>query len=201
MTEQIVRQQTGLAKSAFARELAKRDLQGGTFIACDCSGSMTEATENPGERRIDALRGVVYGLRQQHAAFRTIIFESSCYEADMIPEPTGGTNMTQMFDYAREQGAKHLIVISDGQPDSQEHALTAAQSLVNAGCKRIDVFYVGPKGGYAQGAVDFMNKLAKLTGANVGSVRFDQLEESVKLALAADAESLQEQRGTGPIAL
>lgn len=188
---------TGIARSAFAKELAKREVQGGTFIACDGSGSMNEATENPGERRVDALRGIVYGLRQQHAQFRMYVFESSVYETDMIPEPAGGTNMAQAFDYAREQGARHLVIISDGQPDSPAHALAAAERLVGeGGCKRIDVFYVGPKGMYAAGAEAFMQNLTKLTGANINSVRFDQLEDGVRnvLALSADAESIVERK-------
>ena len=195
----IERQSTGIAKSAFAKEMAKRELAGGTFIGCDASGSMNESTETQGERRIDALKGIVYGLRSQHHNFRIIIFESNVYEADVIPEPTGGTNMAALFDYAREQGAKHLIVVSDGCPDSASHALAAARKLVDSGCKRIDVFYVGPKGAYAQGAQDFMQSLAKLTGANINSVSFGELENKVKLALtdgSADAASQ-----SGPIAL
>lgn len=201
--QNLATQSTSLAKSAFARELAKREVQGGTFIACDGSGSMNESTENPGERRVDALRSIVYGLRQQHAQFRMYIFESSVYETDMIPEPTGSTNMAEAFDYAAKNGCKHLVLISDGCPDSPDFALRAAQNLVESGCKRIDVFYVGPKGAFAQGAVNFMEKLAKLTGANINSVRFDQLEDGVRkaLALTADAESLQEKQSGGAIAL
>ena len=189
----IQKTETGIARSAFAKEMAKRDMLGGTFFGCDVSGSMNAETETPGERRIDALRGIVYGLRTQHHNFRIIIFETSVYEADVIPEPAGGTNMAAMFDYAREQGAKHLVVVSDGSPDSPQHALAAAQRLVDSGCTHIDVFYVGPKGGYAGAAMEFMERLAKLTGANINSVSFGELESKVKLALSANAESL-----TGP---
>lgn len=198
----IATQSTGLAKSAFARAMAKRERMGrATFIACDGSGSMDSSTDNPGEKRIDALRGVVYGLKAENKNFRTIIFETNVYESDIIPEPTGGTNMAAMFDYAREQDAAHLIVISDGQPDNAEFALRAAQRLVEHGCKRIDVFYVGPTGAWAEGATKFMNDLAALTGANVGAVRFDDLENKVRLALTAGTGASPDDAPREPFAL
>lgn len=122
---------------------------------------MIELTDRTGERRIDAARALVYCLRLQYY-LRIIAFESIAYESDTVPEPTGGMNMAAMFDYARENGCTHLIVIAGGLPDDPPSALASAQRLVASGCQRVEIFYVGSRD---PDTLAFMSELASLSGA------------------------------------
>jgi len=141
----------------FLNTRAKRSI-----LLCDCSGSMAGHILT-GERRIDKLRTIVAELRTTHpvpvAAFGPTGFRVNF--VDTIPEPGGGTPLAQAIDFARMQEANHLIVVTDGFPDSAPAAFTAAAAFGNP----IDVFYIGDGGD--QGA-KFCAELARRTGGKSG---------------------------------
>jgi len=178
--DKVVKAETGMVRSKFERTLAKMEGSQDTVLVLDTSGSMQEHGAT-GERRIDALRSVVYGIRSRGTAFRQLIFNTDSEWSDIITEPTGGTNLAEAFDACRAAGAKHVILVSDGEPDDPTAALHAAKQL---GCP-IDVFYVGPEGHAS--AQDFMKSLAKTTGASVGSVSFAELESKIAGVLSQNA--------------
>ena len=134
-----------------------------SLLLVDASGSMADTIRKTGERKIDALRKVVDGLRETHpvpvAAF-------GCYGepvtvVDRVPEPQGGTPLDLAIDFGREQGATHLIVVTDGEPNDEGAAFAAARAFGG----QIDVFYVG--NGNDSGS-RFAQQLARMTGGTCG---------------------------------
>lgn len=166
----ITKATTGIAKSALAVALERRGNQQQRVLLLDTSGSMNSEADVTGERRIDALRGVVESLRQQGVAFRTICFNSSPFFSDVIPEPSGGTNLSAALELAESINARHIVVVSDGVPDSKDAALTVASRLA----ARIDCYHVGPKA--ETEAANFLRELARNGGDAGGSVTFAELQ-------------------------
>jgi hypothetical protein len=145
-----------------------------SIVLLDTSGSMESGT-NSEQRKIDALRDLVYRLRAEGIQFRQIVFGSSVEMREDIPEPGGGTPLTEAIEMATNHAPGKLVVISDGIPDNPDSALNAARKLG----VRIDCFYVGPRP--SQGEV-FMSQLSDATG---GSSHVGDLGAGVK-ALAGE---------------
>ena len=182
----------GLQKSKLSKLLSRFEQGQQVILVLDVSGSMSSQADVPGERRIDALRGVVEELRIKKVPFKQLVFSSSCMWSDVIPEPDGGTNLSSALSFCEQAEAKHVIVVSDGQPDSREAAILSAKNLK---CK-IDVFFVGPK--YDTAAQDFMRELAALSGGVADSVSFKELQVKVAGMLTNGEEENTDQK---PIAL
>lgn len=180
----------GKALSRFDRLLSKHKTAHKVIVLLDTSGSMASPANSVGERRIDALRGVVTGLRVRGHAFKQLVFNNDVMWSDVIPEPSGGTNLTAALEFVEKASPEHLIVVSDGEPDHDESATIVAKRL---GCK-IDVFFVGPKGSCGE---SFMGQLAKDTGGASETVSFKELEVKIAGILSAGPEDEQSK----PIAL
>lgn len=90
-----------------------------------------------------------------------IAFSSSPVEiasAAELPEPSGGTALHLALDLAGTVRPLRTLVISDGQPDSEAAALTAAGAITGS----IDVIYCGPDSDTAARA--FLTRLARTGG-------------------------------------
>lgn len=183
--------EAGEPLTKFDKLLGKHQQATKVVLLLDTSGSMSSQADTPNERRIDALRGVVSTLRLKQLAFKQLIFNSDFMWSDIIPEPTGGTNLAGALDFVGQIKPEHLIVVSDGEPDSQEAAMLAAKKLA---CK-IDVFYVGPKGLPGEA---FLKQLATSTGGTSEAVSFKELAEKVAGILTTGKE---DDATTKPIAL
>ena len=163
-----------LAKSAAKDDLD--DLLRGarrSLLLVDCSGSMGNYIATGG-RRIDALRTVVASLRETHpvpvAAFGangpwTVV-------VDDIPEPDGSTPLAGAIDFGREQGATHLVIVTDGCPDDAGRAYEAARRFGNP----IDTFFIGNRGEHG---ASFCAELARMTG---GTAHLNDLGKPKELA-------------------
>jgi len=159
----LVRQQQALDKLAKSAEKDSLDdlLRGDrrSLLLVDVSGSMRDRIK-AGGRKIDALRRVVEMLQQTHAV-PVVAFglagELQVDVVDSVPEPAGMTPLHLAIDFGREQGATHLVVVTDGIPDSQSAAFAAADRFA----RPIDVFYIGD--GNDDGA-KFTRELARRTG-------------------------------------
>jgi Mg-chelatase subunit ChlD len=148
-----------------------------SLLLVDVSDSMS-ARIRTGGRRIDALRKVVEGLRQTHrvpvAAFPgrgepVVVVET-------IPEPRGNTPLADAIEFGTREGATHLVVVTDGEPNSEESAFEAAAQFGHP----IDVFFIGDSKGYGQQAgMHFAQELARRTG---GVFNLTDLEAPKELA-------------------
>lgn len=154
------------------RDLIKKADMDGSLLLVDVSGSMSEVMRT-GERKIDALRAVVADVRAS-VMVPTAAFGmwGGTQLVDDVPEPSGSTPLHDAISFGRAREAKHLVVISDGMPDSTEAAMEEARKFGG----RIDAIYVGDDGG--PGA-KFMAELAALTG---GSGSVGDLKEAKQLA-------------------
>lgn len=132
-----------------------------SMLAIDVSGSMG-AVLATGLRAIDELRKVATVLRETHPvpmlAFG-LTGQHSVSMVETIPEPGGDTPLAKAITFAKAQNANHLVVISDGMPESQSAALAAARAFGGP----IDVFYVGDPGDPGE---LFLRQLAEATGGN-----------------------------------
>jgi Mg-chelatase subunit ChlD len=162
-----------------------------SLILVDVSSSMDETIKS-GERKIDALRNVVRSLRESHpvpvAAFGGGVgqdaFQDRAAIVDEIPEPAGGTPMAEGIAFAKQITATHIVMVTDGVPNSMSAALDAARAFGG----RIDVFYIGD--GDDDGA-HFCNTLAASTGGVSSVTGLDKPKElASKIAGLLPAASL-----------
>lgn len=146
-------------------------------LLLDISGSMNDW--------IGANRTKLSELRILAAEFtnvRRFLFSTTCREMNAtedIGDTEGGTNLANGFLYVKKNGIDHVVLITDGEPDSESMALTASAGL------RIDCFYVGP-----DPAPAFLAELCKKTGgtyakASMNSVR--ELSGAVRARLQLNA--------------
>lgn len=153
--------ESSLAKgslSALVKEATQRSL-----LLADVSESMNDRIRT-GERRIDALRKVVATLRETHpvpvAAFglKDYSYNGTVVRlVDAIPEPQGMTPIHKAIDFAKAEGATHIVLVTDGEPDSESLAFEAARNFGGV----IDTFFIGNPGGVG---ARFCQRLAALTG-------------------------------------
>lgn len=182
MTDNIVKQEQSITRSKLDIALASRIQGQRVILLLDVSGSMAQPAGYTNESRINALISVVESLKQKKIPFRQAVFSSSISWSDIIPSPSGGTNLSAALDFCKSANAQHVIVVSDGGPDSRDAALESARRL---GAK-IDVFFVGsPSDSYGQ---EFMQELAKLSGGSSQSTSFKELERGVIGMLTAGNE-------------
>jgi len=141
-----------------------------SMMLVDVSSSMNE-TIRSGGTKIDACRATCDALRESNpvpvAAFGGIV-----ELVDRVPHPSGGTPLHRGIEFAQGLGADHLVVITDGEPDSESAALAAAKAFGGV----IDVFYIG--NGDDAGS-RFAAELARQTG---GSVNLTDLAQPKQLA-------------------
>ena len=159
MLEQSVKPQS-LSAIAQAQKAVK-DAKS-SFLLLDCSGSMGEHCE-PNRPKITALREVVDSLRKGGLDFTQVVFPGGQFGAEIsaaIPEPGGSTPLHAALEVANVEGAKHVVVVSDGIPDDEHSVELIAQVLKKKGVK-VDVFYVGP---YPHPGEKFLKGIASMTG-------------------------------------
>lgn len=127
-----------------------------SLILLDTSLSMAQYLKS-GERKIDILRNAT--SRPIEAKKIAIAFSSNAQIitgfAD-IPEPNGGTNMEEAIALAATYRPRATLIISDGIPDSETKALSAAKKLTGV----INCLFIGNE--EDKNAIAFMRKLARL---------------------------------------
>ena len=153
----IERLNRSLAKTSLDEMVAAKTRR--SLLMVDCSGSMATTTRT-GKRRIDVLRDITVTLRQTRK-FPLAAFGVRCQGQveviDTIPEPQGSTPLDLAIIFAKDQGANHLLVVTDGEPNSEEAAFDAARAFGGP----IDTFFVGDPGGRAP---KFLAELSAMTG-------------------------------------
>lgn len=133
-------------------------------LLLDLSGSMESPVvfENwNGAKRIDELRKLAADFKDiQRYVFGSTVRPLTPLED--IPGCMGGTNMAAAFDRVKKDGFTHVVIITDGEPDSQPAALASAIGL------KVDCFYVGP-----DPMPMFMETLGKATGGSHAKTSLD----------------------------
>lgn len=188
MADELVKKEGGIRKKlegtlqagSLGQLVKERQVERETFLLLDYSSSMADSVSPYGlTRKIDALRQVAHDLRDDvscpQVGFGGYAQSGGIrFLAESIPEPSGGTPLAEGIFFCKQQGAKHLIVVSDGAPNDREAALQAARDFDGP----IDVFYVGPEG---DAGAEFMKRLAEATK---GRVQVTTLKETKFLTSA-----------------
>jgi hypothetical protein len=160
-----------LQAGSLAQLVKERKRERETFLLLDVSGSMLGFTEEHSQtRKIDALKRLVSELREELTCPMVAFAEKPSFVSEHIPAPGGWTNLTAAIQFAQQHEAAHLIVISDGLPDSQEASLRAAKAFGGP----IDVFYVGPPGDYGEA---FLKALAAASGGKSQTISLAQTKQ------------------------
>jgi hypothetical protein len=133
--------------------------KGADLVLADVSYSMAGPAKD-GRRCIDCLRDALAPLVGQ---IHVLAFDSNWEEvdADLIPEPRGGTRLDKALIRAKELEPIHVLVISDGESDGGfERILRPAKALAED-CV-IDTMFIGDSN--AVRAKDLMRELANIGG-------------------------------------
>jgi hypothetical protein len=104
-------------------------------LVLDVSASMGGECES-GVSKIRALRKLVAKL----PAAPTYAFADGAQliERSVIRDADGSTNLAAAFDHIKSDGYSSAVLITDGEPNSEEEALDSARGLP------LEIFYVGP---------------------------------------------------------
>lgn len=133
--------------------LDKADVRAQRLFLLDVSGSMGDKVDK--RRKIEHLRDVMSRYKDANK----VCFSSGVHTGQDIPEPDGGTNLAMALAHVRkiEQKPKRIVLVSDGEPNSETEALREATQLAIP----VDIIFIGEKGGKGE---RFMEKLAQTTG-------------------------------------
>lgn len=133
-----------------------------SIVLADVSSSMNEMAGN--ESKIEILKKALSDAKIDWTTQKLIAFSSFPQPVGQpcdLPMPNGGTALHKAIEYIYDYKPKRTLVISDGQPDSEQLALSAADLLTG----KIDILYVGPDNDHQ--ALAFMYKLAARTGGTI----------------------------------
>lgn len=153
------------------------------IVIVDTSSSMSAHDSRGGKSRYDVACEELKTLQANLPGKLALL----SFSDDVIFCPNGVPfDFSSMTDLARAlkfakmgdlSSGMRFIVISDGEPNSEEDALAVARTYKN----KIDTVYVGPEGGDGQA---FLKRLAKASGGqSVTSDRVKELASTVKKLL------------------
>jgi hypothetical protein len=144
-------------------------------ILLDVSESMNTPVAG-GQRRIDQLAAILKNVVT--SGVRLVAFNDSITALEpgqQLPEPSGSTALHLAFDHALQMSPRHVILISDGQPDAPKAAIASAGTL---GCV-ISTFYCGEETN--REAIAFLKQLALCSRGGVGRPQIADLHKPEKL--------------------
>jgi hypothetical protein len=128
------------------------------FLVMDCSGSMAGKPMGDLKKVVDDIRTEA---DPQMVAFAGGYWQGgNCFMVGDVPaDAGGGTPLNEAIDFAKDNGARRMVLISDGIPDNRDAAMLSAMKFGG----RIDVVFVGAAG--SEGSA-FLDRLAKATGGS-----------------------------------
>lgn len=182
MSNQLVKGSLGAIAQQNNQSIAETFINADVVIIVDTSGSMAACDSRGGQSRYDVaceelknLQGSLPGKLALLSFSDDVLFCPSG-----IPHNyEGGTKLAHALKFAKvaDVTGMRFIVISDGQPDSEEEALKVARTYK----AKIDTIYVGPEGGEGQA---FLRRLAKASGGQgVTAAQVKELQLTVERLL------------------
>src|SRR3990172_366576 len=181
MNTQLVKGSLSAVAQQNNQSIAETFINADVIIVVDTSGSMCACDSRGDRSRYDVACEELKNLQASLPGKLALL----SFSDDVIFCPSGvpfnyggGTDLAKALKFAKvaDVSGIRFIVISDGQPDSEEEALKVSKTFK----AKIDTVYVGPEGGSGQ---DFLKRLAKASGGQ--GVTAAQVKE-----LAANVERL-----------
>lgn len=160
-----------------AGRLVRAQVRPGVVLLADCSTSMLERDDpRNSKRRIDGLADLLVYILQRTRLQGLVCFHERPIEVPLeghikLPKCEASTALHLALAHVRTIVPRptRIVLITDGEPNSEEQALAAARILQPM---PIDAYYVGPEGNHV--ALAFMECLAKISGGRWGE--FDLTE-------------------------
>lgn len=142
--------------------LAEAFMGAKAIVLVDCSASMDLRDCTEKRRRFEVACQQLIQLQRENAGAVAVIAWDDRVQfcPGGVPfEPRGSTDLAKAlrFVFPADGTGVRLIVISDGEPDSQSEALAAAAQFTS----QIDCIYCGPETGAGR---DFLRRLAEASG-------------------------------------
>lgn len=165
-----------------------------TCLLLDTSGSMDcsiQAEEGPDVRPIELLFKAVRET-PECAGLRAFTFNSRCQPLEVIPSESdalnfpanGGTALDEAFHFVKAAGFYSAILVTDGAPDSESAALTAAYGM------HLGIIYIGNPP-----VPSFLQRLADVTGGTFALADLRDLKQ-LESAIVAALPPPDEPKGT-----
>lgn len=179
---QLVKGSLGAIAQQNNQSIAETFVNADVVILVDTSGSMCACDSRGNRSRYEVACEELKNLQASLPGKLALIsFSDDClFCPNGIPfNYEGGTKLAQALKFAKVADVTGIrfIVISDGQPDSEEEALKVARTFK----AKIDTIYVGPEGGDGQA---FLKRLAKASGGQgVTADRVKELSANVQRLL------------------
>ena len=157
MSTELKKTESGLVQKSDFNSLMGRLYNLDKCLLLDTSYSMTiivEYQNGQAVKAIDNLRTLAEQFKLRKFSFNSTIQEIGSW----VPDPEGGTDLTNALSYLKQQGCKNIVLMTDGYPDDEDSALLEAVGL------HIDIYYIG-----LGPTPEFLHRLAKQCGGNIGS--------------------------------
>jgi len=174
MNTQIIQGSIGAIAQQQGKSIAESFVNADIIIIVDTSSSMGQHDSRDGKSRYEVACEELKNLQASIPGKLALL----SFSDDVIFCPNGipfnyegMTDLTKALKFAKMgdlTSGMRFIVISDGEPNSEDEALNIAKTFKN----RIDTIYVGPEGGDGQ---KFLQRLAKANGGQ--SVKSNQAKE------------------------
>lgn len=162
MSTQIVSGSLAAIAKRDGLSLAESFLSVDAILVIDMSGSMASHDAPGGRTRYDAAEAELRDLQNALPGKVAVVAFSDDAQfcpSGIPPRLGGGTDMERALRFVHPaDGVARILLISDGEPNSAEGALSAARSFRH----RIDTIYIGPEErGHGRA---FLERLASATG-------------------------------------
>ena len=169
MNNQIVPGSLSAIATQNHTSIAESFLSAEAIVIVDTSGSMGSKDSKGGRERYEVACEELVTLQKNRPGKIAVI----SFSDDAMFCPAGipvylqsGTDLAKALRFVKvaDVPGMQFILISDGQPDDEQSALSVAKTFKN----KIDVIYVGPEDHPA--GRDFLFKLARATGGQAITV-------------------------------
>lgn len=162
--------------------LAEAFMSAEKLVLIDTSVSMQQKDAGAGRRRYDVASNELARLQAENPGKIAVV--SWSHDVRFCPSGIphdfqGGTDLAGALRFARhaDDCGLSVIVISDGEPDEEEEAITVARKFKS----RIHTIFIGPEGSPGR---NFLRRLAVVSGGQSlqqSPETLNTLSESVKL--------------------
>lgn len=187
MSTALVRGSIGAVARESGRSLAETFIDAECVVIVDTSSSMADRDSRGGRSRYDVACEELRFLQENNEGKVAVLsFSHECiFCPNGVPvDLGGGTSLDKALQFAKVADVPGIrfIVISDGEPDSEERALAVARTYHN----RIDTIFVGPE--ERPYGLDFLRRLAAESGGlNATADRAQELYITAERLLLASA--------------
>lgn len=185
MSNQIITGSLASVARQTNRPISEAFLDATHLVLLDTSGSMDSADSRGGQRRIAVARSELSKLQAEFPGkIALVCFSSHAQEmhGGVPPEPMGSTDLAGALTHCQKYDGLglHVVVVSDGQPDSAERALDVAKGYQS----KISCVFVGPETDDA--ARLFLKRLALMSGGQYATAdRVRELATALRPLLLA----------------